>query len=57
MAPLQEISLKDMSLKLAMLLCLLAGHRDQVLPSLDVTSMNLEEGKCVFIIKDVMKTT
>ena len=57
MAPPQEISLKDMSLKLAMLLCLLTGHRDQVLPSLDVTSMHLKEGECVFFIKDMMKTT
>ena len=46
-----------MSLKSAMLLCLLTGHRYQVLPSLDVTSMHLKEGECIFFVKDTMKTT
>ena len=56
-APLQEIFLKDMSLKLAMLLCLLTSYRDQVLPSLGVTSIHLKEEEYVFFIKDTMKTT
>ena len=40
-----------------MLLCLLSGQRDQVLPSLDITRMQLTEDKCTFIITDLMKTS
>ena len=57
MPPPELISLKEMSLKFCMLLCLLTAQRDQVLPSLDVTKMQLTENKCCFLISDIMRTT
>ena len=57
MPPPKLISLKEMSLKLCLLLCLLTAQRDQVVPSLDVTKMQLTEDKCCFVISDIMKTT
>ena len=57
MDPPDKISLRDMSRKLAMLLCLLSGQRDQALPSMDITRMQLTEDKCTFIITDLMKTS
>ena len=57
MPPLELISLKEMSLKLCILLCLLTAQRDHVLPSLDVTKIQLTEDKCSFVISDIMKTT
>ena len=33
------------------------GQQEQVLPSLDITRMQLTEDKCTFIVTDLMKTS
>ena len=55
--PSEALTLKELSMKLAMLLCLLTANRDQVLPVLDITQMKLGEDRCVFLINEIMKTT
>ena len=57
MDPLDKLSLKDLSLKLAMIICLLSAQRDQVLAALVITAMQLCEEKCTFYIKELMKTS
>ena len=57
MGPSEALTLKELSMKLAMLLCLLTANRDQVLPVLDITHMELRKDRCVFLIHEIMKTT
>ena len=57
MGPSEALTLKELSMKLAMLLCLLTANRDQVLPVLDITQMELGKDRCVFLIHEIMKTT
>ena len=57
MDPFDKLSLKDLSLKLAMIISLLSVQRDQVLAHLDTTAMQLCEDKCTFYIKELMKTS
>ena len=57
MGPSEGLTLKELSIKLAMLLCLLTANRDQVLPVLDITQMELGKDRCVFLINEIMKTT
>ena len=57
MGPSEASTLKELSMKLAMLLCLLTANRDQVLPVLDITQMELGKDRCVFLINEIMKTT
>ena len=52
MDPFDKLSLKDLSLKLAMIICLLLAQR-----ALDITAMQLCEENCTFYIKEVMKTS
>lgn len=52
-----ELSLRDMSWKLTMLLALLSGQRVQTLKALTLTSMTLTANKCVFTIDTPLKTT
>ena len=49
MGPSEALTLKELSMKLAMLLCLLTANRDQVLPVLDITQMELGKDRCVFL--------
>ena len=51
MDPFDKLSLKDLSLKLAMIICLLSAQRDQVLTALDITAMQVCEDKCTFYMK------
>ena len=54
---LDKLSPKHLSLKLAMVICLLSAQRDQVLAALDITAMQLCEDKCTFYIKELMKAS
>ena len=55
--PPQSLSLKDLSLKLVMLLALLAGQRHQTLSCLDVINMSFTENAVKFRITEVLKHT
>ena len=57
MDPLDKFSLKDLSLKLARIICLLSAQGDQVLVALDITAMQLCEDKCTFYIEEFMNTS
>ena len=54
---LVNISLKDLSLKLAMLFALSTSQRIQTLKVLSVKNMTLTDSHCVFLIDSVLKTT
>ena len=57
MGPSEALTLKELSMKLTMLLCLRTANRDQVLPVLDITQMKLGKDRCVFLINEIMKAT
>ena len=52
-----DLSLKELSERLVILLCLLSGKRDQTVKALNIKDMLLEKCKCTFFIKRSMKTT
>ena len=54
---IQDLSLKDLSFKLTMLLALTTSQRVQTLKALDIHSMTLNTKQCVFVINSVLKTT
>lgn len=49
--------LKELSMKLATLLCLLSGQRNQTLAALDINFMNVTDSFCHFYIPAILKTT
>ena len=49
--------LKELSHKLAMLLCLLSGQRNQSIAALDMDYMHLTDNECIFYIPTLLKTT
>ncbi|CAB4012512.1 Hypothetical predicted protein [Paramuricea clavata] len=53
----KELLLKDLTLKLVMLMELLSGQRCQTLQSLSIDSMKLGDDECVFPINKLLKTT
>ena len=53
----ERLDLKMLSYKTVMLLALLTGQRRQTLHSLDITNMDLNEEKCTFVIKSLLKTS
>lgn len=53
--PLDSLTLKELTLKLVMLLALLSGQRCQTLHVLDIRNMNLTDDKCVFFIENLLK--
>ena len=55
--PIPELSLKTLTKKLTMLLCLLTGQRCQTLTKLDVSLMQALPDKYVFSIGEKLKTT
>lgn len=55
--PPKSLSLKDLSLKLTMLLALLSGQRCQTLHALNMKDMFITENKVEFVISDLLKTT
>jgi len=48
---------KELSHKLAMLLCLLSGQRNQSISALDINFMHLSDTECMFYIPTPLKTT
>ena len=55
--PPEQLSLKDLTLKMTMLIALLSGQRCQTIYSLDTTTMVLSAEKCVFYIYELLKTS
>ena len=55
--PIQNISLKHLSLKLTMLLALTTSQRVQTLQVLNISNMTMRVNECVFVIDSVLKTT
>lgn len=53
--PHEQITLKELSYKLVMLLALLSAQRCQTLHSLSVNSMHLSNSKCVFYLNVLLK--
>ena len=53
----ERLDLKMLSYKTVMLLALLTGQRRQTLHALDITNMDLNEEKCTFVIKSLLKTS
>ena len=54
---LNDTTLKQLTHKLTVLLCLLTGQRLQTLVALETCHMDLHPDKCVFYIQRVLKTT
>ena len=53
--PHDDITLKELSLKLAVLLALLSGQRCQTIYQLDINCMTLTSQKCTFFISNLLK--
>lgn len=56
-SPTEELSLKQITLKLAMLMALLSGQRAQSLQLLDIRKMNQTSDFVVFVIDQLVKQT
>ena len=54
--PLDKLTLKELTLKLVMLIALLTGQRCQTIHALDITCMSLKDDKCTFFCKYCLKT-
>jgi len=54
---IEEITLKDLSHKVVMLMALLTGQRAQTLHALDISTMEMTENKITFYITEVLKHT
>lgn len=55
--PVNELTLKNLSLKLVTLLALASAQRGQTLQALNVTNMKIQEDKIIFVVSDRLKTT
>ncbi|XP_046843157.1 uncharacterized protein LOC124437192 [Xenia sp. Carnegie-2017] len=55
--PIHELTLKDLTIRLTFLLLILSGKRGQTIHLLNLTDMDLSESKCVFSIREKIKTT
>lgn len=53
--PSEALTLKELTLKVVMLLALLSGQRCQTLHCLDTVNMKLTDKVCVFFITDLLK--
>ena len=54
---LSDISLKDLTLKVTMLLCLLTGQRLQTLAAVHLDHMALNDHQCILYINEILKFT
>ena len=54
---LTDMNLKQLTLKLTTLLCLLTGQRNQTIHSLDIKYMHEEDERIIFFIPTILKTT
>ena len=52
-----DLTLKQLSHKLATLLCLMYGQRDQIISKLSINHMTLTDEKCTFYVLAILKTT
>lgn len=55
--PLNTLTLKELTLKLTMLLALLSGQRRQTLHKLDINNIKLTDQKCILFINSILKHT
>ena len=55
--PLKELDLKHLTFKTVMLMALSSGQRCQTINALNITNMQLTEKRCIFEIKELLKTT
>ena len=57
LSPLNKLSLKELSLKLTMLIALMSGQRCQTIHALNISQMTLLDDLCIFFIKELLKTS
>jgi hypothetical protein len=55
--PVEELNLKELTLKTVMLLAILSGQRYQTLHALSITSMERQENKYTFYVNQLLKTS
>ena len=55
--PLDKLTLKELTLKLVMLIAFLTGQRCQTMHALDITCMSLKDDKCTSFVNTVLKHT
>ena len=55
--PLKELDLKHLTFKAVMLMVLSSGQRCQTINALNIYNMQLKEKRCIFEIKELLKTT
>ena len=53
----EKLSLKNLTLKVVMLMALLSGQRRQTLHTLSIDCMQISSDKCVFFINSLLKTS
>ena len=57
LGPPEKLSLKNLTLKVVMLMALLSGQRRQTLHTLTIDCMQISSDKCVFFINSLLKTS
>ena len=57
LGPPEKLSLKNLTLKVVMLMALLSGQRRQTLHTLSIDCMQISADKCVFSINSLLKTS
>jgi hypothetical protein len=55
--PIEELNLKELTLKTVMLLAILSGQCCQTLHALSITSMERQENKYIFYVNQLLKTS
>ena len=57
LGPPEKLSLKNLTLKVAMLMALLSGQRRQTLQTFSIDCVQISSDKCVFFINSLLKTS
>ena len=57
LGPPEKLSLKNLTLKVVMLMALLSGQRRQTLHTFSIDCMQISSDKCVFFINSLLKTS
>ena len=57
LGPPEKLSLKNLTLKVVMLMAFLSGQRRQTLRTLSIDYMQISSDKCVFFINSLLKTS
>ncbi len=55
--PVNEMTLKDLTMNLATLLCVLTGQRCQTIHNINVNFIQFTDGECMIIIREILKHT